>query len=264
VDPVPATQPSAFRTVVRQGRLYGVTLLVAGTLVTAGCSGGDPADESAATTPSPTATQTGADTPSTAAPAPIAKTVARVRRELRGIPQRGLVLGSPTAPVTIVEYGHFECPTCAAAHGKVLPAVIERFVRTGKASLELRPLGGSPSRSRDLAIGAYAASAQRRGWDFTQLAYLRSLQGSSSDSPAELAAALGLDEERWGDEIANPKWPAQVTAAGNVAAAARFSTYPVFLVRARARPGQPFVVLTNPGSVRAFGDAIAKAEKPGG
>src|SRR3954447_21235269 len=33
-----------------------------------------------------------------------------VQREFAGIPQHGLVLGSPKAPVTIIEYGHLQCP----------------------------------------------------------------------------------------------------------------------------------------------------------
>ena len=89
------------------------------------------------------------------------------------------MLGSPTAPVTIVEYGTFACPTCAALHRDVLPEVIERYVRTGKASLEFRGIAGDDaSQARDLALASWAASAQRHGWDFLQLAYLRSLEGT--------------------------------------------------------------------------------------
>jgi len=173
--------------------------------------------------------------------------------------------------VTIIEYGNFACPTCAAAHGTVLPEVIEHYVRTGKASLEFRGIAGdSRSRSRDLALSAHAASAQRRGWDFVQLAYLRSLergaalQGAPAESSAQLAAALGLDVRGWNDERAKPAWSSQVKAAASVAAVARFSAFPVFLVRARDNSERPFVVLTDPSSVREFAGAIAKALESGG
>jgi protein-disulfide isomerase len=248
-------------------------VLAGGALITAGCSGGGGtgADGSATSTTVPAVTQTGATTMPTAAPATLASTVAEVRRQLRGIPQHGLVVGSAGAPVTIVEYGHFACPSCAVAHATVVPAVIERFVRTGKATLEFRGVGGnSPSPSRDLALSASAAAEQRRGWDFVQLAYLRDLarastaQGATAERPARLAAALGLDMQAWDGEIAAPARLAEVVAAANVAAVARFTTFPVFLVRARATPERPFVVLTNPGSVRAFAAAIAKAETPDG
>ena len=179
------------------------------------------------------------------------------------------MLGSPTAPITIVEYGTFACPTCATLHRDVLPEVIERYVRTGKASIEFRGIAGEDaSPARDLALASWAASAQRHGWDFLQLAYLRSLEGTLPgavpESTARLAGALGLDAKRLGTDTARPEWMTQVRAAANVAGVARMSSFPVFLVRARTKPDQPFVVLTQPGSVRSFVDAVAKAGKAGG
>ena len=246
----------------------GAALLIALAIVTAGCSGEQDAatTDSASSLPAAADTQTVAEAASTTPAAPLAATAKRVRDELRGIPQQGLVLGSPSAPVTIIDYGHFACPTCAVLHGTVLPKVIERYVRTGKASIEFRGIAGDvASPARDLALGAHAAAAQRRGWDFVQLAYRRNLErGDASPEPsARLAAALGLDARGWNDELENPAWASQVEGAADVAAVARFSTYPVFLVRARDNPKAPFVVLTSPGSVRAFAGAIAKAQKPG-
>jgi hypothetical protein len=167
--------------------------------------------------------------------------------------------------VTIVEYGQFACPACAAVHRDVLPAVIARYVRTGKASLEFRGLAGeTPSRPRDLALATYAASLQHRGWDFLQLAYLRSLaRPPLGERPNRLASALGLDEGRLASDMARPEWETELRAASSVAAATRMSSFPVFLVRARSKPGDPFVVLTRPGSVGAFAKAIAKAQGAG-
>ena len=59
--------------------------------------------------------------------------------------------------------------------------------------------------------------------------------GTPSESPAQLATALGLDMEAWDDELVRPSRLAQVEAAANVAAVARFSNYPVFLLRARTK-----------------------------
>lgn len=249
--------------------------MIALALVEAGCSGGKSAgrNETAVTTPTTVGTEAAGasqDT-GTAASTSLAKAAARVRQELRGIPQQGLVLGRRTAPLTIIEYGSFACSRCAAAHGTVVPKVIERYVRTGEASLEFRGIAGElRSPSRDLALSAHAASAQSHGWDFLQLAYLRSLGGGAglpgtpAESSAKLAAALGLDARRWNEKRAEPAWSEQVKAAASVAAVARFSVFPVFLVRARANPGQPFVVLTDPGSVGEFAGAIAKARQHAG
>jgi protein-disulfide isomerase len=232
-------------------------------LTLAGCGGNGP-DEAAPTTSTSTTTTTAAASGRT-----LADDAALVRRQLRGIPQHGLVLGSRKAPVTIVEYGTFACPRCAALHRDVLPGVIDRYVRTGQASLEFRPLAGDePSPSRDLALASHAASAQGRGWEFVQLAYRRGLEspasGTPTESPARLAGALGLDVQRLEKDARRPAAETQVEAAQNVAAAARMSTYPVFLLRARSRPEEPFVVLSGPGSVGSFDDALERARKGSG
>lgn len=48
-------------------------------------------------------------------------------------------LGSPDAPVTVIEYASPTCPHCAAFHNDVWPAVKEQYVDTGKVQFILRP-----------------------------------------------------------------------------------------------------------------------------
>jgi len=62
---------------------------------------------------------------------------------LAGIPQRGNVLGSPKAPVTLVEYADLQCPYCATFAVDVLPYLLDDYVRTGKVKLEFRGMAGS-------------------------------------------------------------------------------------------------------------------------
>jgi len=59
---------------------------------------------------------------------------------LDGIPQHGQVLGSATAPISIVEYMDYKCPICGAASQNLVPPLISDYVRTGKATMELRPV----------------------------------------------------------------------------------------------------------------------------
>ena len=59
-----------------------------------------------------------------------------VTRILRGIPQEGLTLGDPKAPVLLVEFADLQCPFCRDYALNVLPQVVEHYVRTGKLRLE--------------------------------------------------------------------------------------------------------------------------------
>ena len=59
---------------------------------------------------------------------------------LRGIPQHGTTLGSPNAPVRLVEYADLQCVYCGAWARDVFPTLVRRYVRTGKVQLEFRGL----------------------------------------------------------------------------------------------------------------------------
>lgn len=50
-----------------------------------------------------------------------------------------LVVGDKSAPITIIEYSSFTCPHCAAFHEEVFPYLEEKYLKTGKASIVLRP-----------------------------------------------------------------------------------------------------------------------------
>jgi protein-disulfide isomerase len=49
-----------------------------------------------------------------------------------------MVLGSPDAPVTVVEYASFTCPHCATFHRNVLPQLRANYIDTGKVRFVFR------------------------------------------------------------------------------------------------------------------------------
>jgi hypothetical protein len=66
-----------------------------------------------------------------------------------GIEQRGAALGSPRAPVTLVEYADLQCPYCAQWARDALPTLVDDYVRAGSygsSSTGLRSSG--PTRTR--------------------------------------------------------------------------------------------------------------------
>jgi len=57
---------------------------------------------------------------------------------LRGYAVGDMTLGSPDAPLAIVEYSSLTCPHCAAFHRDTLPAIKEKYIDTGLVRLTLR------------------------------------------------------------------------------------------------------------------------------
>jgi len=127
---------------------------------------------------------------------------ADAQRLFRGIPQHGNVLGSPKAPVTVVEYVDLQCPFCQEFETKAMPTLLSRYVRPGKVKIEARPIAFIGPDSERGRAGALAAAEQNRLFNYMQLLYLN--QGTENtgwldDAMASAAAASipGLDVHAW-------------------------------------------------------------------
>jgi protein-disulfide isomerase len=96
---------------------------------------------------------------------------AEAHRLFAGIPQHGNTLGSPSAPVTMVEYIDLQCPHCRDFETLFMPTIVRRFVRTGKLKVVARPvavIGPDSILGRNAAI---AAGEQNKLFNFTQVTY---------------------------------------------------------------------------------------------
>lgn len=101
------------------------------------------------------------------------------------VPENGIALGDPAAPVTLVEFADPQSPICAAFAKDALPDLVERYVATKEIRIELRLLNSLGRDSRRLANAANAAGEQDGLWTFTNLAFAR--QGAENSGYAELA-----------------------------------------------------------------------------
>lgn len=90
---------------------------------------------------------------------------------LDGIPQHGNMLGSPKAPVQLVEYADPQCPYCAVYAVNVLPTLIHDYVRPGRVQLVYRGLGFLGQDSGTALSVATAAGLQNRLWNVIDLLY---------------------------------------------------------------------------------------------
>ena len=94
-----------------------------------------------------------------------------VNRLLAGIPQDGMVLGDPKAPVQLIEFGDLQCPVCAGYAKEILPPIIENQVKNGEAKIDFRNLVIIGAESIPAGAAALAAGEQGRGWTYLELFY---------------------------------------------------------------------------------------------
>ncbi|MGB2876206.1 MAG: thioredoxin domain-containing protein [Gaiellaceae bacterium] len=122
--------------------------------------------------------------------------------------ERDHVQGPADAPVTLVEYGDYECPYCGAAY----PIVKEVQARMGE---RLRfvfrnfPITTSHPHAEQAAEAAEAAAAQDRFWEMHDLLYenQRRLRDENLRAYSE---EVGLDVERFVRDLAEHVHAARV------------------------------------------------------
>lgn len=160
----------------RRGQLVGVAflaivLLAAALLATGALSGSDPADDASVVDG--------------------VKGTEESTALLRGIPQDGLTLGRPDAPVTIVEFVDFKCPICKSFALEDLPELVRDVVRPGTANIELRALANLGPDSAVARRAFHGLAAQDRAWNMAELLFYN--QGPESDEWAtpELLSRIG-------------------------------------------------------------------------
>ncbi len=121
---------------------------------------------------------------------------------LGGIPQSGTILGDPSAPVTVTEYGDLQCPICKEYSQTVVPEVINGPVRSGNAKLEFKNWVIIGPQSVTAAKASLAAAKQNRYWQFIEAFYAN--QGEENSGYVTDAFLLRIAQAAGVPDIA--KW----------------------------------------------------------
>jgi len=109
------------------------------------------------------------------------------------------VLGASHAPVTVVEYADFECPTCKQA-APAVKLVLERFAGRVQVAFRHFPLESAHPHALAAAEAAECAGAQGKFWEMHDLLFANQehLKVGHLRSYAE---SLGLDVARFTAEM---------------------------------------------------------------
>ncbi len=189
--------------------------------------------------------------------------VGLVANQLKGIPQNGLVLGEPSAKVTLYEFGDLKCPVCKGFSEEIVPNVIDSKVRGGEAKIEFKNFTIIDEESTPAGAAAIAAGEQGRGWSFIELFYRNQGPETSSyvtdEFLTEIAKGAGVpDIARWNKDRKSPKTVAEVESTTQEAEKLGFTGTPSFAVEG---PGtQGIETIGTPGSAGALEAAVEGAK----
>lgn len=170
---------------------------------------------------------------------------ARTLALFAGIPQHGNALGNPHAPVTLVEFGDLQCPSCALFAQDALPSIVAHYVRPGRVLLVFRGLHFIGSDSLRAARMAYALGEQDHLWQFIDLMYRnQGLENSSYVTETYLSALAGavgpVDVARALSERSSPTVQSQIDQAQALAQQLKLQSTPAFLLSRTGASPQRF------------------------
>ena len=149
-------------------------------------------------------------------------------------PRRDHIRGPKAAPVTVVEYGDFECPYC----GRAESAIREVLAGYGDVRYVWRhlPLTDVHPHAELAAEAAEAAAAQGSFWEMHDTL----LRHQDALRPADLvryAAELGLDAERFARDLRRHAYAARVAEDVDTADLGAVSGTPTFFINGQRHHG---------------------------
>ncbi|HEU4698340.1 MAG TPA: thioredoxin domain-containing protein [Gemmatimonadales bacterium] len=161
---------------------------------------------------------------------------------------RGYVLGSPTAPVEVVEYADYQCPACQSFEMVQFPDVRQQLIETGRLRWRYRdfPL---ISIHRNTMVATHAAACAADQGDAKYWALHHRLYEAQPEwggerppsNPAPLvrgyAEAVGLDMAKYDECMQSAKYAGRIEASRKEAEEMGVNSTPTFLIQGRLYPG---------------------------
>ena len=150
-------------------------------------------------------------------------------------PERDHIRGPEEAPVTLVEYGDYECPYCGRAE-PVVRELLDSFGDDVRYVWRHLPLSDVHPNAQMAAEAAEAAAAQGAFWPMNDL-LLRHQDALTDDDLTGYAQDLELDVDRFWDELRHRRYAERVGEDVASADASGVAGTPTFFINGRRHQG---------------------------
>ena len=111
------------------------------------------------------------------------------------------VLGNPSAPVTLIEFGDYQCHFCNVFFHSTEGDILKNYVETGKVKIIFKDYNIIGPDSVSASYGAHCAKDQGAFWEYHDILYSNwtgeNNGWASSENLGKFANEIGLDMDVW-------------------------------------------------------------------
>ncbi len=177
------------------------------------------------------------------------------------LPADAEMLGSKTAPYTMVEYMDLQCPFCKRFDDTTFAEIRKNLIDTGKLRYYSRdfPLDFHPFAMK-AAVAAHCAAEQGKFWPMRQT-LVTNAQNLSVDAIQSYAKTVGLDSGSFNGCLASNKYDAAIRASISEATQAGVQGTPSFVLGKSTPEGVTGTLVVGALPYPAFESEMKKLEK---
>ena len=144
------------------------------------------------------------------------------------------VLGDPNAPITLVEFGDYQCHYCNVFFETTENDIIKNYVETGKVKIIFKDYNIIGEDSVKASQGAHCANDQGMFWEYHDTLYSHwtgeNNGWASSENLTIFAQQIGLDMDKWTKCIDNKSHSKTITESNNDAKILQLTGTPAFFI----------------------------------
>ena len=144
------------------------------------------------------------------------------------------LLGNSNAPITLVEFGDYQCHFCNVFFHSTEDNILKKYVETGKVKMIFKDYNIIGPDSVNASHGAHCAKDQGLFWEYHDILYSNwtgeNNGWASSENLAMFAQDIGLDMDVWSECMINGKHSQTIVNSNEDARTLELTGTPAFFV----------------------------------
>lgn len=144
------------------------------------------------------------------------------------------MLGNSNAPITLIEFGDYQCHFCNVFFHTTEDDILEKYVKTGKVKMIFKDYNIIGPDSVNASHGAHCANDQGLFWEYHDILYSNwtgeNNGWASSENLAKFAQEIGLDLDEWSECMIEGTHSQTIVASNEDARSLELTGTPAFFV----------------------------------